>query len=137
MSFPVFRLGDFETEEWEDAELPNRLNRLLLVPLVRPGRSFARDQATLGRAFFWTPSDPDFVRIRESWESYRDRVRSGTPDDYPRRSDRQAIFVNSHGATARDRVDFRGQSVMKRSFWLHPELVSAVLVGSHPLWRGY
>jgi len=138
MSFPAFRPVDLASETWDESELLGQLNRLLIVPLVRPSRKFPRDQATVGRAFFWSPSDAQLRDIRKIWEAYRDNVARGRPEDYPRLRDHGPIFVNSHGRDAMDTIESPGMLlVKKRSFWLDPRLTKSIVVSSHPAWAGY
>jgi DNA mismatch repair protein MutH len=137
LSFPAFLPIDLVQQEWAESDLLASLNRLLLVPLVR-SRGTARPDATIGRATFWSPSPDLLDRIRGTWESYRERVAEGRPDDYPRVRDNLPIFVRSHGLHSRDRVPTLGaEMTMKRSFWLHPTVVKGALMRGNPGWRGF
>jgi hypothetical protein len=84
--------------------------------------------AVIGRPTFWSPSPALLTQIRQVWEQYQRNVAEGRPDDYPRKRDNLPVFVNSHGRSARDRVPTVGEVlVMKRSFWLHPAVVTEAL----------
>ena len=59
------------------------------------------------------------------------------PEDYPRASDGLPIFVNTHGRDATDRVAAPGGLLTaRRSFWLHPDVVTVAIAESGPGWRG-
>jgi DNA mismatch repair protein MutH len=138
MSFPAFRLVDLVGEVWEESDLLSDLTRLLVVPLVRVSESSPREDAWVGRAFFWSPGSQLVADIRTVWEAYRDRVEKGHPELYPRRRDGLPIFVNTHSQNSLDR-DPGAASIAftKRSFWLHPAIVRDAVEMSHPAWRGY
>ena len=95
MSFPAFHHSELVGENWDESDLRGQLTRLLIVPLVRPARDFPRDAATLGRAFFWTPSSSVLDEIQDVWEGYRDRVAAGRPDLLPQNS-RWATDLREH-----------------------------------------
>jgi len=137
MSFPAFNPLDLVGAEWEESDLLAETRKLILVPLVRAARATPRDEATMGRAFLWQPSESLLREIQAVWEAYRDRVAAGRPDDYPRKSDGLPIFVNSHGKDGRDMVNApNGLRIARRSFWLHPDIVEPAVTGSSPSWRG-
>ncbi len=137
MSFSAFLPADLVDASWDESALASQLNRLVIVPLVRPLRETPRDEAIVGRAFLWTPPDALIVSIRARWEAYRDKVMDGHAEDYPRASDGHPIFVNTHGRDATDRVPAPGGfSTARRSFWLHPDVVTSAIVESGESWRG-
>jgi DNA mismatch repair protein MutH len=135
MSFPIFRLFDFVSTEWAESDLLHQLNRLIIVPLIRPALRASREDAFLGRAFAWSPDPALLGRVQAVWEDYKRNVVAGRPDDYPRMSDGTPVFVRSHGRDADDTTEGPSRlDVMKRSFWLHPSVVSVAIQESDRDW---
>ena len=122
-SFPYFDPFELVEETWEDSALRSYLNHVLFVPLVRPARETPLLQATLGRAFIWTPTMEELSIIERGWEMYRALVADGHGDVLPA-SGNEIIHVRPHGKTSQDKVwapNGRGgkMKVKKQSFWLN------------------
>lgn len=150
VSFPRMRLKEFATEDWEDSEFQDHLDRILFIPLLSPTRD-ARGERRLGRPFFWTPTADEWMGIRREWFRYQQLVRKGAAKYDPvldkkgsPRSDRNGrplrsnrlpgyadtsyIHMRPHGENAADEdVDPIGNLVTYQCFWLNPAYLQTIL----------
>lgn len=137
MSFPAFSHQELVFETWESSDLLGRLNRLLIVPLLRP-RGISPLDATIGRAFFWSPSEQELTEIGREWEMFRRLIEQGRADTLPKASETRYIHVRPKARVAADQDAAPGRiRVTKKSFWLNQGFVGQVVTRSDPRWRGY
>ena len=127
MSFPAFIHEEIGFEEWASSDLLGRLNRLLIVPVRREKRA-PLAETTLGRPFFWSPSEAELQGIAAEWTMYRDLIMAGHSDRLPTAAATRYIHVRTHGRDSRDReVAPGGQEVTKKSFWLNDRFLATIL----------
>jgi DNA mismatch repair protein MutH len=127
MSFPAFVHEELIFEEWESSDLLGRLNRLLIVPVLRGPRAVLTE-SRLGRPFFWSPSESDLVGIRSEWERVRSLIASGQARQLPKASETQFIHVRPKGRNAADTDQAPGGfDVIKKSIWLNQRYLGRIL----------
>jgi DNA mismatch repair endonuclease MutH len=129
MSFPAFRYkGLVAEEEWEESELHEQLDRLLIVVVSSPTRETSQDDRVLADAFFWSPTLEQEAIIKEEWLSVIELVKRGRADRLPSYGTTRIIHVRTHGRDSRDtdEAPMLGE-IPKKSFWLNPGFVAAVV----------
>lgn len=127
MSFPAFVHEELAFETWEDSDLLGRLNRLLIVPIHR-GRRVNLAESTLGRPFFWSPTEGDLSGIAVEWERYRRLIQEGEARRLPPASDTTYIHVRPKSRNAADTDPAPGGfDVTKKCFWLNQRYVERIL----------
>jgi DNA mismatch repair endonuclease MutH len=126
MSFPAFVHEELTFETWEDSDLLGRLNRLLILPIIRGRR--ASDDPVLGRPFFWNPTEGELQVIAAEWERFRSLIESGQATALPTASQTQFIHVRPKARDSRDRdIAPGGFSVIRKCFWLNQRYLERVL----------
>lgn len=137
-SFPAMDLTTFTQEEWEESDLSARLSRILFVPTLSPRKGTPQAERTVGRAFFWSPSESEWRIIKDEWERYQQEVREGKarylPPDATRRrrksmltpaSKTKIVHMRPHGADATDtKKNPQGEDMTKQCFWLNGPFVA-------------
>ena len=127
MSFPAFIHEELVFETWEDSDLLGRLNRILVMPVVRSERR-AVGQMRLGRPFFWAPPPSDLVEIGREWKRFRGLIEGGHADRLPTASETRFIHVRPKARDATDRDLAPGAfSVIKKAFWLNQSYLERIL----------
>jgi DNA mismatch repair protein MutH len=127
MSFPAFIHEEIGFEEWESSDLLGRLNRLLIIPVRREKRA-PLAETTLGRPFFWSPSETELQGIAAEWTMYRDLIMAGNSDRLPTAAATRYVHVRTHGRDSRDReLAPGGHEVTKKSFWLNDRFLATIL----------
>lgn len=128
MSFPKFNHMEVWKEEWEESDLLQQLDRMLVVPLVRAERKTPKERQVWGRAFFWSPSADQLNGIECEWRDYCRRIQAGEANKLPGASQTRYIHVRPH---ARDRGDTelapRVGQVVKKCFWLNQDFIARVV----------
>lgn len=129
MSFPKFNHMEVWKEEWEESDLLQQLDRMLIVPLIRRERKTPREKQIWGHAFFWSPSADQLNGIECEWQDYGRRIQVGESNKLPGASQTKYIHVRPH---ARDRDDTeqapRVGHVVKKCFWLNQDFMARILV---------
>jgi DNA mismatch repair endonuclease MutH len=127
MSFPAFVHEELVFETWADSDLLGRLNRLLVIPVHREKKA-SLSQTTLGRPFFWSPTEGELEGISHEWEVVRALIAEGRPNDLPKASETEFIHARTHGRDSSDREQAPGGvDVTKKSFWLNDRYLERVL----------
>jgi DNA mismatch repair endonuclease MutH len=127
MSFPTFVHQEVIFESWDESDLLGRLNRLLVVPVHRGGPA-SLASTTLGRPFFWSPSESELLGIQAEWERFRHLIEIGQSRDLPKASETMYVHVRPKARNAADRDPAPGGfDVTKKSFWLNQAYVSRIL----------
>jgi DNA mismatch repair endonuclease MutH len=127
MSFPAFVHEELIFETWPDSDLLGRLNRLLIVPVHREKGSPLAG-TTLGRPFFWSPTEEELDGIAGEWEAVRNLIATGRAEDLPRASQTRFVHARTHGRDSTDREPAPGGlDVTKKSFWLNDRYVERIL----------
>jgi len=127
MSFPAFVHEELVFETWPDSDLLGRLNRLLIIPVHRE-KKVSLSQTTLGRPFFWSPTEGELEGISREWEVVRRLIADKRPNDLPKGSETEFVHARTHG---RDSSDIEqapgGFDVTKKSFWLNDRYLERIL----------
>ena len=128
MSFPAFNHMEVWKEEWEESDLLEHLNRLLIIPLIRPERTTPKDEQRWGPAFFWSPSADQLQGIEAEWRDYVSRIEAGESRALPSSASTNFIHVRPH---ARDSGDIEPApkvgNVVKKSFWLNTAFLTTLI----------
>lgn len=128
MSFPAFRYKQVILEEWEDSDLLTRLQRLLIIPLMRKTRKAPTADAIWGRPFFWSPSAEELREIRQEWEGFLRQIREGRAASLKGYSRTRFIHVRPKGLDGTDTDDAPlCGPVVKKAFWLNPAFVQRIV----------
>lgn len=139
VSFPAFRLKDFETEEWDESELLGYLDRILFIPILFNEKKADLCERKVGQAFFWSPSSEEWRIIKREWEMYQKEVRDGKckiirvkgkeVTGLTKGSATTIIHIRPHAVDHNDRdEDSHGNKPVKQSFWLNKEFVHHLLI---------
>lgn len=128
MSFPRFDHMEVWKDDWEESDLLQQLNRILIVPLVRRTRKTARGEQYWGSAFFWSPSDEELRGIEVEWRDYVRRIEAGEARTLPAAAETRFIHVRPHARNMHDteRAPMVGE-VVKKSFWLNQDYLSRII----------
>jgi DNA mismatch repair endonuclease MutH len=127
MSFPAFTHEELVFESWPDSDLLGRLNRILVVPLVRERRA-TRGAAWVGRAFFWSPTEAQLDGMEEEWKRFRTLIEAGKSKSLPPASETRYLHIRPHGRDAADtELAPGGFDVTRKSFWLNASFVAEIL----------
>ena len=128
MSFPAFKYAELIDETWDVAELRDRLQRLLIVPVHAAERAVTQPGRQLGPPFFWTPRDQEWAGIHKEWSMFQKEIRDGHARDLTPASATRFIHVRPHGRDARD-TDIAPivGPVVKKSFWLNQDYLAEVI----------
>jgi DNA mismatch repair endonuclease MutH len=129
MSFPKFDHMEVWKEEWEESDLLQQLDRLLIVPLIRPDRSTPKAKQVWGHAFFWSPSAGQLNGIEREWRDYCRRIQAGESNRLPGATQTQFIHVRPHARDGSDTEQApRLGQVVKKCFWLNQSFLSRLVV---------
>lgn len=128
MSFPKFNHMEVWKEEWEESDLLQQLERMLIVPLVREERTTPKEKQVWGRAFFWSPSADQLNGIECEWRDYCRRIQAGEANKLPAASQTRYIHVRPHARNSLDteQAPLVGR-VVKRCFWLNQDFVARIV----------
>jgi DNA mismatch repair endonuclease MutH len=130
LSFPAFRYRDLLEETWEDSDLLQRIEYLLLVPVHGRRKETPAADCRLVRPIFWRPSMGDLELIRAEWELYRLEIERGRAERLTPSSETVAIHVRPHARNKADTDDAPIVGpVVKKSFWLNQRFVQSILRG--------
>jgi len=142
MSFPAEKIRELEQSTWEDSNLSEYLNTLLIVPLYKPTRNTKDSDCILGKSFFWTPSNEQWNNIRKEWVMYKNEFIQGkgkvsliTKGNKTQESlgitksrDTSYIHMRPHGTKNSKRdSDSHGNTFRKHSFWLNQKFIQEIL----------
>lgn len=128
MSFPKFNHMEVWKEEWEESDLLQQLDRMLVVPLVRAERKTPKERQVWGRAFFWSPSADQLNGIECEWRDYCRRIQVGEANKLPGASQTRYIHVRPHARDSRDtELAPRVGQVVKKCFWLNQDFIARVV----------
>ncbi|MBX3134298.1 MAG: hypothetical protein KF689_13025 [Gemmatimonadaceae bacterium] len=128
MSFPKFNHMEVWKEEWEESDLLQQLNRMLIVPLVRSARKTPKEKQVWGRAFFWSPTADQLNGIECEWRDYCRRIQAGEANQLPGASQTKYIHVRPHARDSRDTEQApRVGQVVKKCFWLNQDFIAHIL----------
>lgn len=142
VSFPAFKMKELVCEDWEDAVLPQYLDKILFIPHYREQRKTDIKEAIIGRAFLWQPHQEEWKVIKREWENYRAEIKRGKArptkvrrgrkyfeeTGLTKESGTKMIHIRPHGRDRNDRdVDPFGYSVVKQSFWLNKRFVHEIV----------
>lgn len=128
MSFPKFNHMEVWKEQWEESDLLQQLERLLIVPLIRAKRKTPKDKQVWGRAFFWSPSADQLSGIECEWRDYCSRIRAGGANELPGASQTRYIHVRPHARNSSDTEQApRVGQVVKKCFWLNQDFIARVV----------
>lgn len=128
MSFPKFDHMEVWKEEWEESDLLQQLDRMLVVPLVRAERKTPKERQVWGRAFFWSPSADQLNGIECEWRDYCRRIQAGEANKLPGASQTRYIHVRPHARDSRDtELAPRVGQVVKKCFWLNQDFIARVV----------
>ena len=141
VSFPAFRFKEFEREDWETSALSDLLDRILFIPIYREDRKTPLQERVIGRAFFWSPSIEQLLKIEKEWRMYKREVKTGKTQTrmirdrevsyLTKASQTKFIHIRPHGRDRNDRdIDAFGHSIVKQSFWLNKEFVHELILES-------
>lgn len=139
VSFPTFRLKEFEVEEWEESELMEYVDRILFIPVLFEDKKVPVRQRRLGKAFFWSPTEEEWETIKKEWEMYQEEVRAGKckiaqmkgkeVTSLTKGSQTKIIHVRPHAKDHNDRdEDSKGNHPVKQSFWLNQKFIQRLLL---------
>ena len=131
MSFPAFEYEDLVDQNWEESDFHLRTHRLFIAPIHQPRRDAPIGEWTLGRPFFWSPTEEEERVMRSEWSMYRDLIATGRANQLPTASETRIVHVRPK---ARDASDTNyapnvGQLVTK-CFWLNRDFIEG-LVRAH------
>jgi DNA mismatch repair endonuclease MutH len=130
LSLPAFRYRDLLQETWEDSDLLQRIEYMLLIPVHGRRKATPATDCTLGGPVFWRPSAGDLELIRSEWELFRIEIERGKAEHLTRASETEAIHVRPHARNKRDTDDAPIVGpVVKKSFWLNRPFVRSILAG--------
>lgn len=128
MSFPKFNHMEVWKEEWEESDLLQQLDRMLIVPLIRSERRTAKEKQVWGRAFFWSPTADQLNGIECEWRDYGRRIQAGEANKLPGSSETKYIHVRPHARDSRDTEQApRVGQVVKKCFWLNPDFIARIV----------
>jgi DNA mismatch repair endonuclease MutH len=131
MSFPRFDHMEIGEDEWFDSDLRARLERLLIVPVIRDSRDQDKAEHRIGRAFFWSPSADELDAIQIEWELFRDAIKAGRADRLPSARETKFIHVRPKGRDGRDTEPAPGgHVVVKKCFWLNASYVEQIIAST-------
>jgi DNA mismatch repair protein MutH len=131
MSFPRIDHMDIVHDDWDDSDLRSRLERLLIVPVIRDYKTQPKEEHVLGRAFFWSPTSEDISAIQAEWERFVDVIRLGQADRLPTAASTGYIHLRPKGRDGRDVEEAPGGlRVVKRCFWLNSDYVRRIIADS-------
>jgi len=128
MSFPNFNHMEVWKEDWEESDLLQQLDRMLIVPLIRAERTTSKEKQVWGRAFFWSPSADQLNGIECEWRDYCRRIQEGEARKLPGASQTRYIHVRPHARDSRDteQAPYVGQ-VVKKCFWLNQDFMARIV----------
>lgn len=128
MSFPKFDHMEVWKDEWEESDLLQQLDRMLIIPLIREERITPKDKQVWGRAFFWSPSADQLNGIEREWRDYCRRIQAGEAKKLPGASETRYIHVRPHARDSRDTEQApRIGQVVKKCFWLNQNFIARVV----------
>lgn len=128
MSFPKFNHMEVWKEEWEESDLLQQLDRMLIIPLIRSERGTAKEKQVWGRAFFWSPTADQLNGIECEWRDYGRRIQAGEAKTLPGSSQTKYIHVRPHARDSRDTEQApRVGQVVKKCFWLNPDFIARIV----------
>lgn len=128
MSFPKFNHMEVWKEEWEESDLLQQLNRMLIVPLVRRERKTPKEKQVWGHAFFWSPSADQLNGIECEWRDYGRRIQVGESNKLPGASETKYIHVRPHARDSDDTEQApRVGQVVKKCFWLNQDFIAKIV----------
>lgn len=137
MSFPKFNHMEVWKEEWEESDLLQQLDRLLIVPLVRRERKTPKEKQVWGHAFFWSPSADQLNGIEREWRDYGRRIQAGEANELPGASQTKFIHVRPHARNGLDREQApKIGLVVKKCFWLNPSFLASIVLKHTAGWTG-
>ncbi|KLD98300.1 Sau3AI family type II restriction endonuclease [Aliarcobacter butzleri] len=157
VSFPTFKFkelinerfyeGENEDEKWEQCSLLDEINRILFIPILREKKeNVSIEMRTIGKPFFWSPTNKELAIIKEEWENYIQEIKDGKvevtikpiKDGYKeisklsKESDTSIIHIRPHGKDRSDRdEDHLGNSITKQCFWLNKKFLQKLLVKNY------
>ena len=142
VSFPAFRLKEFEVEEWEESELVEYVDRILFIPVLFEKRKAPLSKRRIGKAFFWSPSEEEWRIIEKEWRMYQKEVLAGKckvtkvngkeVTGLTKGSATAILHIRPHGIDHDDRdEDSKGNRPVKQSFWLNQKFIQGLLQASH------
>jgi len=131
MSFPRIHHMEIVDDDWADSDLRSRLERLLIIPLIRAYKEQPKEEHMIGRAFFWSPSDDELSGIQSEWERFVDAIRIGHSDRLPTAASTRFIHLRPKGRDRSDKEDAPGGlRVVKRCFWLNNDYVERIIASA-------
>jgi len=146
MSFPAISLEEFSQEEnYYDSDLYNYLSRIFIIPIhrnTRNAKSSPIEKRTLERPFFWSPSDIELDIIQKEWKNYQNEVKDGKAKvieikngrettGLTKSKDTEIIHMRPHASNNQDRDCYKGNSIVKQSFWLNTKFVQKIIQESN------
>lgn len=128
MSFPKFNHMEVWEEDWEESDLLQQLDRMLIVPLIRAERSTPKELQVWGHAFFWSPSADELKGIEVEWRNYCRLIQTGEANKLPGAKQTRYIHVRPHARDSRDTELAPGVGqVVKKCFWLNQDFIARVV----------
>lgn len=133
MSFPRFVHTEIVDDSWDSSDLRSRLQRLLIVPLVRRFRDEPKSLHRLGNVFVWSPTDVELDRIGAEWEAFVDLIREGKAHHLPTAAATRYLHVRPKGRNRADTEPAPDTTpVTKKCFWLNSAFVQQVIKENVP-----
>jgi DNA mismatch repair protein MutH len=115
-------------EEWEESDLLQQLDRMLIVPLVRSERKTPKEKQVWGHAFFWSPTSDQLAGIECEWRDYGRRIQAGEANRLPGASQTKYIHVRPHARDSSDTEQApRVGQVVKKCFWLNQDFIATIV----------
>lgn len=123
MSFPSFDFLEMASQDWEDSDFFERLERRFLFVIFRIG---ADQGETLERVRYWNMPFEDREDARLFWEQVKNQVRLDTTKIGSLKS--RTSHVRTHGRDGNDKLPTpQGGYWARSSFWLNQTYMKEVL----------
>lgn len=119
LSFPRFSYRDLVEQDFEQSEFSEQLAQKYLFVV------FCEDESNLGEfrladVLFWQMPDSDLVEARACYDLMRERVIDGRASESVKSTENRCCHVRPKARNKADTaVTPRGETVVKKSFWLN------------------
>lgn len=124
VSFPTFRYLDIVSQDWEESEFFERIERKFLFVVVNISRDGA---ATLNRVGFWNMPYTDRLEAERVWQETKRRVAVDCTK-LPKESESAVAHVRPHARNKKDTFPTpQGTQEVKKCFWLNRAYVENVV----------
>lgn len=130
ISFPAINWIEISEEDcWEDSTLYKQLSQRFLFYIYK--KTSEDKNPILIKSFFWGMPADDLEKMYELWLDTKNKILTGSYDNFLKKSDHKVGHVRPHAKNAKDKlITPQGTFEIKKSFWLNNDYILSTIKNS-------